>query len=104
MFVFVETKLFTRLVTEYLTDEEYAALQAALIESPEAGDVIPGSGGVRKLRWRAEGRGKRGRYRVIYFSRSPENEIWLITMYPKNSADTIPAAVLKKIRKEIENG
>jgi hypothetical protein len=74
------------------------------MESPEAGDVIPGSGGVRKLRWRAEGRGKRGGYRVIYFSRSPENEIWLITMYPKNVTATIPAAVLKKIRKEIENG
>jgi mRNA-degrading endonuclease RelE of RelBE toxin-antitoxin system len=104
MFVFIETKLFTRLVNEYLTDDEFSALQTALIESPEAGDVIPGSGGVRKLRWRAKGRGKRGGYRVIYFLRAPENEIWLITMYPKNVADTIPAAVLKKIRKEIENG
>jgi hypothetical protein len=104
MFVFIETKLFTRLVNEYLTDDEYAALQAALIRTPEAGDVIPGSGGVRKLRWRAAGRGKRGGYRVIYFSRLVENEIWLITMYPKNVSETIPAAVLKKIRKEIENG
>jgi hypothetical protein len=52
----------------------------------------------------SEGSGKRGGYRVIYFSRLPENEIWLITMYPKNVTDTIPAAVLKKIRKEIENG
>jgi mRNA-degrading endonuclease RelE of RelBE toxin-antitoxin system len=104
MIVFVETKLFTRLVQDYLSDEEYRALQTALIESPDAGDVIPHSGGVRKLRWRAEGRGKRGGYRVIYFSRLSENEIWLITMYPKNVADNIPAAALKKIRKEIEHG
>lgn len=102
MVVFIESKLFTRLVNEYLTDDEYRSLQAALIESPEAGDVI--SVGVRKLRWRAEGRGKRGGYRVIYFARLPENEIWLITVYPKNVIDTIPGAVLKKIRKEIENG
>src|SRR5262249_21492184 len=104
MMVFVETKLFTRLVDEYLTDAEYQTLQATLVESPEIGSVIPGSGGVRKFRWRAEGRGKRGGYRVIYFTRAAANEIWLITMFPKNVADTIPAAVLKKIRKEIENG
>ena len=104
MIVFVETKLFTRLVQEYLTDDEYGELQTALIESPEAGDVIPGSGGVRKLRWRAAGRGKRSGYRLIYFSLSAENEIWLITMYPKNVTGEISADVLKKIRKEIEHG
>lgn len=103
MFTFVETKLFTRLVQYYLTDDEYRELQSFLIDSSEAGDVIPGSGGVRKLRWRAEGRGKRGGYRVIYFSRLAEDEIWFITIYPKNVADEIPADVLKKIRKEIEN-
>ena len=103
MIVFIETNRFTDLVKEYLTDDEYRSLQTMLIESPEAGDVIPGSGGVRKLRWRAEGRGKRGGYRVIYFSRPSESEIWLITMYPKNVIDTIPAKMLKKIREEIEN-
>jgi mRNA-degrading endonuclease RelE of RelBE toxin-antitoxin system len=104
MVVFIETKLFTRLVNEYLSDDEYSALQAALIQAPEAGDVIPGSGGVRKLRWRAAGRGKRGGYRVIYFLKSSEDEVWFITMYPKNVAETIPAAILKKIRNEIEDG
>jgi hypothetical protein len=60
MISFVETKLFTRLVQEYLSDDEYGALQQALIRDPEAGAVIPGSGGVCKLRWGAAGRGKRG--------------------------------------------
>lgn len=101
---FIETRLFTRLVQDYLTDEEYRDLQNRLIKSPEVGNVIPGSGGVRKLRWRAEGRGKRSGYRVIYFSRSAEGQIWLITIYAKNVTENIPADVLRKIRKEIENG
>jgi hypothetical protein len=100
---FVETKLFTKLVQVYLSDDEYAALQQALIVSPEAGDVIPGSGGVRKLRWGVEGRGKRGGLRVIYFLRLRNDEVWMITLYAKNVADSIPAKVLKKIREEIDD-
>jgi len=65
MFSFVETKLFTRLVQEYLSDDGYAQLQQALIANPEAGSVIPGSGGVRKMRWSVAGRGKRGGLRII---------------------------------------
>ena len=69
MLSFIETRAFTKLVLEYLTDAEYAALQLALMANPEAGLVIPGSGGVRKLRWAAPGRGKRGGYRIIYYVR-----------------------------------
>ncbi len=103
MYTFIETKLFTRLVQEYMTDEEYQELQVVLIERPEAGDVIPGTGGVRKLRWKAPGRGKRGGYRVIYYPKTAQGIIWMLTMYPKNVADTIPAHVLRKIRKEVDN-
>jgi mRNA-degrading endonuclease RelE of RelBE toxin-antitoxin system len=71
MFSFIETQLFSRLVQEYLSDDEYRALQATLIENPEAGSVISGSGGVRKLRWAAPGRGKRGGYRIIYCLANP---------------------------------
>jgi hypothetical protein len=70
MISFVETKLFTRLVQEYLSDDEYSELQQALLANPESGVVIPRSGGVRKLRWGIAGRGKRGGIRVIYFLRT----------------------------------
>ena len=99
---FVETKLFTKLVQEYLSDDEYAVLQQSLVVNPEAGDVIPGSGGVRKLRWGAAGRGKRGGIRVIYFLRLAHGEIWMLTLYAKNVSDNIPAKVLKKIKEEID--
>ncbi len=101
VFSFIETKLFTRLVLEYLSDEEYQELQKLLIEQPDAGQVIPGTGGVRKLRWRAPGRGKRGGYRVIYFARIERGVIWMLTMYPKNVKDNIPAQVLRQIRDEV---
>lgn len=103
MFTFIETPLFTKLVTEYLSDEEYTQLQAYLAENPEAGTVIRGSGGVRKVRWSMKGRGKRGGLRVIYYIRLPESEFWMLTLYPKNVADSIPAHTLRAIRKEIED-
>lgn len=103
VFSFIETRLFTRLVAEYLSDDDYRELQAALVARPEAGPVIPGSGGVRKLRWRAPGRGKRGGYRVIYYLKAAQRVIWMLTMYPKNVADNIPAQVLRQIRKEVED-
>ena len=104
MFTFIETPLFTRLVTEYLSDEEYAALQKAIAENPEAGPVVPGSGGVRKLRWSVAGRGKQGGLRVIYYLRTRQGIVWMLTLYPKNVRETIPASVLRQIREEIEGG
>jgi mRNA-degrading endonuclease RelE of RelBE toxin-antitoxin system len=103
VFTFVETPLFTRLLPDYLSYDEFRALQAALSSNPGAGSVIPGSGGVRKLRWSMSGRGKRGGLRIIYYLRIGREEIWLLTLYPKNVTDNIPAHVLKKIREEIED-
>jgi hypothetical protein len=102
MLTFVETKLFTKLAKDYLSDDEYGALQSALASDPEAGNVIPGSGGVRKLRWRVSGRGERGGIRVIYYLRLRQGQIWMLTLYAKNVADSVPAHVLKKIKEEID--
>jgi mRNA-degrading endonuclease RelE of RelBE toxin-antitoxin system len=104
VFTFIETPLFTRLIGEYLSDEEYRQLQTAIAKDPEAGAVISGAGGVRKLRWAFSGRGKRGGLRVIYYLRSRQGVVWMLTVYPKNVAENIPAHVLAKIRREIEDG
>ena len=102
MLTFVETKLFTQLVQNCFSDDEYAALQHAIVANPEAGDLIRGSGGVRKLRWGLAGRGKRGGVRVIYYLRLRHGQVWMLTMYAKNEADTIPGSVLKKIKEELD--
>ena len=102
MVTFVETALFTRLVAGYLTDDEHARLQLALVANPEAGVVIPGSSGVRKLRWSISGRGKRGGVRIIYYLRLREGQVWMLTLYAKNEADKIPAGVLRKIKEELD--
>jgi hypothetical protein len=104
VYSFIETKLFTRLSSELLSDDQMRELQMALIAHPDAGDVIPGTGGLRKLRWRAPGRGKRGGYRVVYFARLAQGHIWMLTIYPKNVAENIPAHLLRQIRKEIGDG
>jgi hypothetical protein len=100
---FVETTLFTRIVQDYLTDDEYAELQGFLAAYPDAGDLIPGSGGVRKLRWRMKHSGKRGCLRVIYYVRSQMGEIWLLTLYGKAARENIPTHVLRSIREAIEH-
>src|SRR5262245_40660880 len=102
LFSFVETKLFTRLVQKYLSDDEYAQLQQAIIADPEVETVIPGSGGVRKMRWGVSGRGKRGGLRVVYFLRTRHGQIWMLTLYPRNVTDNIAAHVLRQIKEEID--
>ncbi len=74
------------------------------MRNPDVGPVIPGSGGIRKIRWAAQGRGKRGGYRIIYYVKRTHAVIWMLTMYPKNVAENIPTHVLKQIRKEVEDG
>lgn len=98
----IEAPPFTKRVGLYLGHDEYLALQWALLMRPQAGAVIPGSGGIRKLRWAAKGRGKRGGLRVVYYLRSAAGEIWLLTIYAKNEVENLPLNVLRELRKEIE--
>ena len=102
MLSFVETHLFTRIVGDYFSDEEYAALQMTLAADPDRGAVIPRSGGVRKLRWSQPGRGKRGGVRVIYYVKRADSVIWMLTIYAKNEVEDIPAKVLQGIKREID--
>ena len=101
MFAFIETPFFTKTLSHYLEDDEYAKLQNYLNGQPEAGALVPGSGGVRKLRWGSEGRGKRGGLRVIYYLRSARGEIWMLTIYGKNVRENIPAHILKQMKEDI---
>ncbi len=102
MFVFIETKIFTRLFDEILSDDDLSKLQDFLRVNPEVGDIVQGSGGVRKMRWVMPGRGKRGGLRIIYYLRSKQGQIWLLTLYPKSEIDNIPGRILKKIKDEID--
>ncbi len=101
---FIESHIFSRLVADYLSEEEYAALQWELALHPETGDLIKGSGGLRKVRWasRAKGKGKRGGVRIIYYYKDKREQIWLLTIYAKNEVEDIPKEVLLRLKKEIE--
>ena len=101
--VFIETSVFTKFITKYLSDDEYLGLQSFLLQHPNAGKLVRGTGGVRKLRWAASGKGKRGGLRVIYYWKVAQDEIWMLTVYGKSERETIPAHILKKIAREIKN-
>ena len=101
--VFIETSIFTKLLSNYLSDDEYQVLQMYLMEHPNTGDIIRGSGGVRKVRWAIENKGKSGGIRVIYYWKNSVNEIWMLTIYAKNEKESIPGHILKQIAQEIEN-
>lgn len=104
MLTFVELPPFAAVRDKYLDDEEFGELQQYLADFPDAGDVIPGSGGCRKVRWSAEGRGKRGGVRVIYFLRLAHGQVVLVTMYAKNVRDNIDPAILKQLKEAYQNG
>ena len=101
MISFIETKLFTRLVQEYLSDDEYSTLQHALIYRPDLGAVIPGGGGIRKVRWRAAGRGKRSGVRVIYFWQVSPERFYMLYAYRKGDAGDLTQAQLRFLRSHI---
>lgn len=103
MLTVVETPTFAEDADAIWTEEERLGFCTWLAANPEAGDVIRGSGGCRKVRWTASGRGKRGGARVIYFNRAAPDEVWLLLIYTKNVTASIPAHLLKAIREAIEN-
>ncbi|MGH8683451.1 MAG: hypothetical protein ACREVP_18285 [Burkholderiales bacterium] len=100
--VFVEVPNFTKRVTGLLDDEDYRKLQAALIANPELGDLIRGTGGLRKARWSAKGRGKRGGVRVIYYWITRRYQVLMLLIYPKSARDDLTADERKLLAKLVE--
>ena len=104
MLTFIELSPFATIRNKYLNDDEFASFQFYLAEHPDAGDVIPHSGGCRKLRWAVEGRGKRGGVWVIYFLRLISGQIVLVTMFAKNVQENIDPKLLRRLKEVFENG
>ena len=85
-----------------MDDESYRELQEALILKPDAGDLIPGSGGLRKVRWKLEGKGKRGGVRIIYYWRTADDQLWMIYGYAKAKKEDLSKIQLKALREIVE--
>lgn len=101
--VFIETPLFTSIIVGLLTDDAYGEFQQELAANPDAGNVIKGTGGLRKVRTAAKGKGKRGGARVIYYYFADKSQIVLLLAYPKGVKDDLSAkekAILAKIIKD----
>lgn len=98
-----ETPTFVAEAARIWGDEERLEFFSWIATEPEAGVVIAGSGGCRKVRWSRPGTGKQGGVRVIYFTRLAAGELCMLLVYPKAEKDSIPGYILKQIRKEIEN-
>ena len=104
MFTFIESSIFERILPVYLDDDEYSEFQQFLMQNPEAGELVPGSGGVRKVRWARPGMGKRGGLRIIYFVRYQPNEFWMLTLYAKAKREDVPAHILKQLLEAFRDG
>jgi hypothetical protein len=102
MLTVVETLLFQRQWPLYWAEEQRGEFASFIAEHPDAGDVVPGSGGIRKVRWSRAGSGKSGGVRVIYFTRTAQGEIVLLTLYAKAKTDNLTGAKLKEIRRALE--
>jgi len=101
---FIEAPFFTKLLAEYLSDDEYRELQLDLARDPEAGDVIQGTGGFRKVRWAdsRRGQGRRGGLRVVYFYFEQDRQIWFLTLYAKADATDLTSKEKRALKAAIE--
>ena len=103
MFTVIETLLFQKQWPLYWSEDERGAFASYIAQTPDAGDVVPESGGIRKVRWRRAGSGKSGGVRVIYFTRTAAEEVVLLTLYAKSKTDNLTGPKLKEIRHALES-
>jgi len=100
--VFYETAIFTAQIVSLLSDESYRELQNQIVANPEAGDLIPGSQGLRKIRWKVEGRGKRGGMRAIYYLVT-RSEVFMIFAYQKNEQENLTPEQTRRLRQLVDD-
>jgi len=98
----IETTIFTRHIRQLLSDEQYRELQQHLIARPDAGKIIPNSGGLRKLRWVLPGQGKRGGLRLIYYWARSSDQILMLFTYPKQEQEDLPRSQLRILKRIVD--
>jgi hypothetical protein len=96
--VIIETSIFSKKIQEIINDEDYAEFQNKLILKPDMGDLIPGSGGLRKVRWKTQGTGKRGGVRIIYYFLNSDDQLWMIYAYEKSVHDNLSKSQLHALK------
>jgi hypothetical protein len=104
MHTVIETEIFQRHASAIWSDDERDAFITWLVSNPLAGDVIPGTGGLRKVRWSRSGMGKRGGAREIYYNLLDDGNIWLLIAYTQAKFDNLPTEFLNRLREEIDHG
>jgi hypothetical protein len=102
MLTVVESPIFQKLWPRYWDEDERAEFASFIAQNPEAGAVIRGSGGIRKVRWAREGAGKSGGVRIVYLARNEAGELYLLTLYAKSESENISLTTLKEIRRVLE--
>lgn len=100
--VIVETSVFTRQIKDLMNDDDYRSLQESLVQRPDTGSIIQGSGGLRKVRWKLEGRGKSGGVRVIYYWVNADDQIYMLFAYPKNQQENLTPEQMKVLKQIVE--
>ncbi|MFA5232011.1 MAG: type II toxin-antitoxin system RelE/ParE family toxin [Candidatus Omnitrophota bacterium] len=100
----IENSVFTRRIKEILSDDEYGQLQRMLVGNPEAGIVIPGGGGLRKLRWVVSGKGKSGGLRIIYYWYVGEEIIYMLFVYKKSEQKDLTGKQIKVLKEYVRGG
>lgn len=99
--VIIETSIFTKLINHLMAEDDYHEFQIMLIDQPDAGKIISGSGGIRKIRWSGSGRGKRGGTRLIYYWATNLDQIYMLFAYAKNERDDLTKDQLKTLLKMV---